>query len=299
MPDAEVRAVDDVSLAVREREVVGLVGESGCGKSTLGRIVARILEPTAASASGTDARTASYEASRRTAHERLAVQMIFQDPYASLNPRMRVADIVGEAPVVHGLVPRGERDRLRRRRSSSAWASTPRRMRRFPHQFSGGQRSRIGIARALAVQPRFLVCDEAVAALDVSIQAQVLNLFIRLREELGAHVPLHQPRPGRDPPPLRPGGGDVPRAHRRVRRRRTTLRGARTIRTPQALIAEVPRIDARHRALRADPRRDPVAARPAPGLPFPPPLPPCVRALPRRSPRRFARSRRATFPPAT
>ncbi len=182
-PESVVRAVDDVSLAVREREVVGLVGESGCGKSTLGRMVARILEPSAGERlwRGRPYRELESGADRA---ERLAVQMIFQDPYASLNPRMRIADIVGEAPVVHGLVARGEREgyvaAILERVGLDAAA-----MRRFPHQFSGGQRSRIGIARALAVRPRFLVCDEAVAALDVSIQAQVLNLFIRLREELG------------------------------------------------------------------------------------------------------------------
>jgi len=180
--DGSVRALDDVSLEVREREVVGLVGESGCGKSTLGRIVSRILEPSGGELlwQGRPYRELTGAGSRR---ERLAVQMIFQDPYASLNPRMRVADIVGEAPVVHGIVAAQDRDayvaellaRVGLDRSA---------MRRFPHQFSGGQRSRIGIARALAVKPRFLVCDEAVAALDVSIQAQVLNLFIRLREEL-------------------------------------------------------------------------------------------------------------------
>ncbi len=181
--DSVVRAVDDVSLAVREREVVGLVGESGCGKSTLGRMVARILEPSAGERywRGRPYRELDGAADRA---ERLAVQMIFQDPYASLNPRMRVGDIVGEAPVVHGLVARREREGyvagVLERVGLDAAA-----MRRFPHQFSGGQRSRIGIARALAVRPRFLVCDEAVAALDVSIQAQVLNLFIRLREELG------------------------------------------------------------------------------------------------------------------
>ncbi|HSN19153.1 MAG TPA: oligopeptide/dipeptide ABC transporter ATP-binding protein [Usitatibacter sp.] len=178
-----VHALDDVSLAVRGREVVGLVGESGCGKSTLGRIVSRLLEPSEGERYWNGRPYAQLDG-RSMRAERLAVQMIFQDPYASLNPRMRVAQIVGEAPVVHGLVPARGRDdyvaELLRRVGLD-----PSLMRRFPHQFSGGQRSRIGIARALAVQPRFLVCDEAVAALDVSIQAQVLNLFIRLREELG------------------------------------------------------------------------------------------------------------------
>jgi peptide/nickel transport system ATP-binding protein len=158
------------------------VGESGCGKSTLGRIVSRILEPTEGERFWKGRPYAEYE-SAATRADRLAVQMIFQDPYASLNPRMRILDVIGEAPVVHGLV--GARDReayvaeMLERVGMDASL-----MRRFPHQFSGGQRSRIGIARALAVKPRFLVCDEAVAALDVSIQAQVLNLFIRLREEL-------------------------------------------------------------------------------------------------------------------
>jgi peptide/nickel transport system ATP-binding protein len=177
-----VRALDRVDLAVREGEVVGLVGESGCGKSTLGRIVARVISPTEGERFWKGRPYAAVEGSRAK-RERLAVQMIFQDPFASLNPRMRIVDIVGEAPVVHGLVPRGQRDEyvagvLQR------VGLDPALMRRFPHQFSGGQRSRIGVARALAVEPRFLVCDEAVAALDVSVQAQVLNLFARLREEL-------------------------------------------------------------------------------------------------------------------
>ena len=178
-----LRALDGVSLHVREREVVGLVGESGCGKSTLGRIVSRLLAPSEGERYWKGRPYADFDGRSQRA-ERLAVQMIFQDPYASLNPRMRVARIVGEAPVVHGLVPAKERDEyvahlLRR------VGLDPSLMRRFPHQFSGGQRSRIGIARALAVKPRFLVCDEAVAALDVSIQAQGLNLFIELREALG------------------------------------------------------------------------------------------------------------------
>jgi peptide/nickel transport system ATP-binding protein len=180
--ESTVHALDSVHLAIASGEVVGLVGESGCGKSTLGRIVARILQPTEGERFWKGRPYQDYEANAQRA-ERLAVQMIFQDPYASLNPRMRIADIVGEAPVVHGLIKAGEReayvaDILQRVGMDASL------MRRFPHQFSGGQRSRIGIARALAVKPRFLVCDEAVAALDVSIQAQVLNLFIRLREEL-------------------------------------------------------------------------------------------------------------------
>jgi peptide/nickel transport system ATP-binding protein len=177
-----VHAVDQVSLVVGEGEVVGLVGESGCGKSTLGRIVAGILEPSAGTMTyrGGDVTTLEPAEAKAVA---LKIQMIFQDPFASLNPRMRVRDIVGEAPVVHGIVERGEiedylDDVLRR------CGLDPNFKRRYPHQFSGGQRQRIGIARALAVKPEFIVCDEAVAALDVSIQAQILNLFIRLREDL-------------------------------------------------------------------------------------------------------------------
>ena len=178
-----VHALDGVDLSVERGEVVGLVGESGCGKSTLGRIVARILEPTAGKRRWKGHDYSHYE-NPAARDERLAIQMIFQDPFASLNPRMRIVDVIGEAPVVHGLVPPAEREsyvaEVMQRVGLDASLA-----RRFPHQFSGGQRSRIGIARALAVKPQFLVCDEAVAALDVSIQAQVLNLFIRLREEFG------------------------------------------------------------------------------------------------------------------
>jgi peptide/nickel transport system ATP-binding protein len=177
-----VRAVDRVNLRVDPGEVVGLVGESGCGKSTIGRIVAGTLKPS----DGTvlyrkqDVAGMPVDEGRQVA---LKVQMIFQDPLASLNPRMRVRDIIGEAPRVHGLIGASEveayvDDILQR------VGLDPSYKRRYPHQFSGGQRQRIGIARALAVQPEFIVCDEAVAALDVSIQAQVLNLFMKLREEL-------------------------------------------------------------------------------------------------------------------
>lgn len=177
-----VHAVDGVSLKIARGEVVGLVGESGCGKSTLGRMVAGILEPTAGAIhyNGALVSAMDKEAGDKTA---LAIQMIFQDPFASLNPRMRVQDIIGEAPVRHGIVSKAEiADYVAEVMQRVGLA--PEYRRRYPHQFSGGQRQRIGIARALAVNPEFLVCDEAIAALDVSIQAQVINLFMDLREDL-------------------------------------------------------------------------------------------------------------------
>ncbi len=174
-----VHAVDGVDLSIAQGEVVGLVGESGCGKSTLGRIVAGLYAPTSGTRSWTG-RT-DNATSTREAGQRLAVQMIFQDPYASLNPRMRVVDLIGEAPVAHGLWPRKDRE-LRAVDLLTRVGLDASALRRYPHQFSGGQRARIGIARALAVAPELLVCDEAVAALDVSIQAQVLNLFMQLRD---------------------------------------------------------------------------------------------------------------------
>ena len=177
-----VHALDGVNIDIARGEVVGLVGESGCGKSTFGRIVAGIMEPTEGAIlyRGRDLKTLQGAEAREAA---LQVQMIFQDPFASLNPRMRVEDIVGEAPLLHGIVAKRERSEyidatMRRVGLDPAFK------RRYPHQFSGGQRQRIGIARALAVKPEFLVCDEAVAALDVSIQAQVLNLFMDLRQDL-------------------------------------------------------------------------------------------------------------------
>ena len=171
-----VHAVEGVSFEVGRGEVVGLVGESGCGKSTVGRLACGLLAPSGG--------TVRYKGADIRGIPVRAVQMIFQDPFASLNPRMRIEDIVGEAPRVHRLVPAGRiEDYVGEMLEQVGLDASYRR--RYPHQFSGGQRARIGIARALAVKPEFLVCDEAVAALDVSIQAQVLNLFMDLREKFG------------------------------------------------------------------------------------------------------------------
>ncbi|MGH1478588.1 MAG: ABC transporter ATP-binding protein [Geminicoccales bacterium] len=178
-----VHAVDGVSLEIGEGEVVGLVGESGCGKSTLGRVVAGIHPPSGGTLSYRGRQVGDLDVDQAKAFA-TKVQMIFQDPMSSLNPRLRVREIIGEAPRVHGQVAAAELDDYVDQLLLRVGLD-PSYKRRYPHQFSGGQRQRIGIARALAVKPDFLVCDEAVAALDVSIQAQVLNLFMELRKDLG------------------------------------------------------------------------------------------------------------------
>ena len=178
-----VHALDGVSLTLRRGEVLGLVGESGCGKSTLGRVVAGMLPATSGTVRREGRDIAKLKGADKRAN-RLSTQIIFQDPMSSLNPRKTVRQIIGEAPRLHGLVTRGEVDALVAKLMQQVGLD-PDMAGRYPHQFSGGQRQRIGIARALAVNPDVLVCDESIAALDVSIQAQVLNLLMKLRQELG------------------------------------------------------------------------------------------------------------------
>ena len=172
-----VHAVDDVSLKVFKGEVVGIVGESGCGKSTLGKMVAGILTP-----SEGQVRFESADKSHNGLPDDLKTQMIFQDPFSSLNPRKKVIDIVTEAPIHHGLIKASEKREFALEMLNRVGLDAEA-LGRYPHQFSGGQRQRIGIARALAVSPELLVCDESIAALDVSIQAQVLNLFVKLKQD--------------------------------------------------------------------------------------------------------------------
>jgi oligopeptide transport system ATP-binding protein len=179
-----VRAVDGVSLRVRRGETMGLVGESGCGKSTLGRLMLRLLDPTLGRVvfDGHDI-TALSQRELRPLRRRM--QIIFQDPYSSLNPRMTVREIVGEAIRIHKLAKTRADERARVAELLEKVGLRSDVIDRYPHEFSGGQRQRIGIARALAVEPEFIVCDEPIASLDVSIQAQIVNLLVELQETMG------------------------------------------------------------------------------------------------------------------
>ena len=205
-----VHAVDGVSVGVEENKILGLVGESGCGKSTLGKTLAGLQPRTSG-----DILFRGEPLPRRYTREdfrRLSgdIQMIFQDPYTSLNPRMTVQEIISEPLRLQG----GGGDRDGHRELVAQWLERVGLKRdhagRFPHEFSGGQRQRIGIARALIVEPRFVICDEPISALDVSVQAQVINLLRRTKGKAGPDAAVHRPRPVDGALPVRPHGGDVP-----------------------------------------------------------------------------------------
>lgn len=179
-----LKAVNDISFNIKKGETLGLVGESGCGKSTAGRTIIRLYEPTAGSVKVDGVDVTKLSKSQMKAQRR-KMQMIFQDPFASLNPRMTILDIIGEALDIHGLAGSKAERKRRVEELLELVGLNAEHASRFPHEFSGGQRQRIGITRALAVEPKFIICDEPISALDVSIQAQVINLLMDLQKKMG------------------------------------------------------------------------------------------------------------------
>ena len=295
--DRPVRAVDDVSFEIAKGEVLGLVGESGSGKSTIGRSVLKLIDPTAGEVwfEGSDLAPMSSRAMRPY---RRRLQIIFQDPYASLNPRRRVGDTLDEAMATHGLHPGAARGK-RIAELLSLVGLAPEHAQRFPHEFSGGQRQRIGIARALAVEPQFIVADEPVSALDVSIQAQVINLLSDLRERFGLTMLFIS--------------HDLDVVEYLCDRIVVLYLGKVMEVAPakelykapkhpytQALLEASPRPDPEaRRDRRAAPRRYPESRRSAVGLRLPHPLSVCARCVRRGRCRRCAKWRRAGSRPAS
>ena len=283
----DVKAVDGLSFEVGHKETLSLVGESGCGKTTAGRTLLRLLEPTAGKALYTpEGREIDlFNLSRKDMKVvRRDLQIIFQDPYSSLNPRKTAGNIVGEALRVHGIAKGAElEDRVEELLVRVGLRSDS--FNRFAHEFSGGQRQRIGIARALALEPRFIVCDEAVSALDVSIQAQVINLLKDLQDELKLSYLFIRARPLRGALPVQSNRGDVPRSHRRGRDfGRTVREPAAPLQPSAALRRPAPRSQSEDEPHPAN-RGRPIADEPAKGLPLRSALSGGRKGLPRDLPR--------------
>jgi ABC-type microcin C transport system duplicated ATPase subunit YejF len=227
-----VHAVDDVSFVIAKGETLGLVGESGIGQDHDGRAVLRRITPIAGSIHF-DGQDITHTRGEQLRQLRRNMQLVFQDPYASLNPRMTILEMVGEPLMVHGLAKSIEDARARGRVPARALRPAGDAVDRYPHAFSGGQRQRVGIARALALRPQFIVADEPVSALDVSVRAQVVNLLQDLQHETRSQLPVHRPRPVGGAPHLAPDRDPVRGQAGRARTRRRPCTTTRVTPTPR------------------------------------------------------------------